>query len=158
MTTQESEIVDASEEDIESLIELLREYLPEQCKLDASFQIVDDWETECRKSLKKLFSNENYFIRFLKLSDENIGFITFGINVAPLFIKSKQGYISDIFIVKRYRRRGFGKKLALNAIESLKGKGVDNIQLNTIKVNEETMNFWEALGFETYMYRMKKEV
>ena len=83
-------------------------------------------------------NNDKYYF-MVKDNNEIIGFMN-------AEIENNKGMF-DIGLCKRYRNKGFGKKLLETAIKFLNDKGVDKIELIVIEKNKIAHNMYKKRGF-----------
>jgi ribosomal protein S18 acetylase RimI-like enzyme len=74
----------------------------------------------------------------------------------PIFRVKRGGFISDLAVTSRYRRRGIGGKMLEKIVEWFASRGLDRIELRVAAHNEIGYNFWKKHGFEDYMHVMYK--
>lgn len=95
----------------------------------------------------------NYFFnkQFIYLAEDNqkiVGFITGEIFKKKAWYTVQLGSINNLYVIEEYRNNGIGKKLMQIMIDSLKEKGITNIELNTFSGNVDAIKFYEKLGFK----------
>ncbi|RLG59523.1 ribosomal-protein-alanine N-acetyltransferase [Candidatus Geothermarchaeota archaeon] len=64
------------------------------------------------------------------------------------FFRKEEGEIVSIAVKPKYRRKGIGKRLMLEAIRYLKSKGVKRVGLEVREGNKEAISFYELIGFK----------
>ncbi|XMB85440.1 GNAT family N-acetyltransferase [Mycoplasmatota bacterium WC44] len=60
---------------------------------------------------------------------------------------SNCGEIQAIYILKKYHRRCFGRKLVFKAVDKLRRDGFELVSLWVLSKNKETKKFYELCGF-----------
>jgi ribosomal protein S18 acetylase RimI-like enzyme len=69
------------------------------------------------------------------------------------------GYVEDLAVLERYRRRGVGRQLMLAAEAWAQRQGARSMLLNTHPKNEAALRFYrEAMGYETVGVTLRKPV
>lgn len=101
------------------------------------------------ETISKLLPNgkdsEGHLMRVLDIDDaSNIGFIWFGI--LPRMEKGSI-FLMDIMLDKRFRSKGYGKKLLTSMHSNLLEMGYTSIYLNVLRKNY-AMKLYEALGYK----------
>ena len=82
--------------------------------------------------------NCHYYI--IKDSKDPIGYIS-------ITFKNNDLFLNKFYVISSERGRGFGR-MAINFIESLaRGKGLEKITLRVNKLNKDTIDKYEKLGF-----------
>jgi ribosomal protein S18 acetylase RimI-like enzyme len=64
------------------------------------------------------------------------------------------GSIAEFYIRPAYRRQGYGRALAEQALAYLWQLDVDYIELEVLYGNDQALAFWGAVGFEISKYRL----
>lgn len=72
-----------------------------------------------------------------------------------LFQHVDAGFIADIFVDPAYRRLGLGRELVATLNQWFQHMGVEQVELQVAARNSEGMRFWEAVGGEPIMIRMR---
>jgi len=62
--------------------------------------------------------------------------------------EEKKGFIRELGVVPRFRRKGIGRKLAKKAIENLKGRGMETVQCWIRDDKSIPKHLCESLGFK----------
>jgi len=145
------------EDELLKVAGLWKEFMKYNTDFNASFAV--------NKKASEIFSRE--MLEKLKESDsrlsvaesegELIGFCYSYISQKPKYFKlHKFGFIGDLYVTPEYRRNGIGKALVEDAIDFFKKNKIKQIELLVARRNENTIKFWESLGFShllTWMYK-----
>jgi GNAT superfamily N-acetyltransferase len=59
-----------------------------------------------------------------------------------------EGLLTDMFIVSRYRRRGFGAEMIAAVRDFLRNAGVGALELQVTRANRRARLFYQRLGFK----------
>ena len=109
-----------------------------------------------REMLEKLKEPESH-LAVAESDGELIGFCYSYISQKPKYFKlEKFGFIGDLFVIPEYRRNGIGRALVNDAVDFFGKRKIKQIELLVAKKNENTIKFWESLGFNhllTWMYK-----
>lgn len=94
------------------------------------------------------FKDQEWF--FAILNREHVGYIGTGIDEKYDRERNvKSGWILDIGVLKRHRRRGIGTKLMLSGMKMLKAKGMTTVMLGVDDSNvTKAMKLYEKVGFK----------
>jgi ribosomal protein S18 acetylase RimI-like enzyme len=147
----------AREEELLKIAELWKAFMKYNRDFNKSFEI--------NKKAKEIFSRE--MIEKLEESDshlavaesdgELIGFCYSYISQKPKYFRlSKFGFIGDLYVIPEFRRNGVGRALVKDAVDFFNRKKIKQIELLVAMKNENTIKFWESLGFNhllTWMYK-----
>ena len=71
---------------------------------------------------------------------------------------ARKGYVSNLFIQKKYRNKGLGKKLLTASLKWLKQNKVKYISLEIHLKNKKALEFYRNLGFKDYTLKLAKKV
>lgn len=89
------------------------------------------------------FNDEGMYIA--ELSDEPAGIVNAYIDKMR---EEKKGFIRVLGVVPEFRRKGIGRKLAEQAIASLKERGMQTIQVGAVLDKPAGAKLWESMGFK----------
>ena len=112
-----------------------------------------------RKLLKKILKKRNggYFI--LEENKKPIGLSEFVIKKAEEWTRfKKEGYIAEIFILKKYRKKGYGKLLTKHIMDYLKNRGCDLLKIAVDMGNEPAHKLYSKLKFKDKGIMMYKPI
>ena len=68
------------------------------------------------------------------------------------------GRIEHIFVDEKYRKRGLGKKLMVDAEDCVKAWGVRRIKLTVTKENKAAASLYKRIGYNTTRIVMEKDL
>ncbi|GEM_PF-809363 len=89
--------------------------------------------------------------------DRLVGFLHAGLHVIPEFLGGGlAGRISHVFLSPGSRRRGVGRRMVEAAVEWLRARGADTVEVQVLSQNLSGLAFWEALGWKVELYQMRK--
>lgn len=57
-------------------------------------------------------------------------------------------YVKDLYVLPEWQSKGYGKKLLMHALRTMRGKGYMNAVLRTSENNSRARRFYEKFGFE----------
>lgn len=88
-----------------------------------------------------------------------LGYVIAGFHYeAPIFLRSRYGYIADMWVEPEHRGSGAAQALLEAALTFLKEQGVDRVQLEVMVNNEPGKHFWQKAGFEPFETVMRKDL
>jgi ribosomal protein S18 acetylase RimI-like enzyme len=120
--------------------------LPEQKKVQLLSLI------EKREYSRKQYFKPNQTVLIASINNESIGFIWYEI-IRSNFTNDDFGYILDIYVEEKYRKKGIGKDL----IDSMKNEiiklGIKRIDLS-VSNNNKAIKLYEEIGFVKTMQKM----
>ncbi|MEK7476117.1 MAG: GNAT family N-acetyltransferase [Candidatus Coatesbacteria bacterium] len=87
------------------------------------------------------------------------GYVQVGIRDAmrlPVLKRRRFGYVSNLGVGRRWRRRGVGRLLMQAAHQWLRQRHIREIELNVWSFNRGALRFYERLGYRFLSHRMGK--
>jgi glucosamine-phosphate N-acetyltransferase len=94
----------------------------------------------------------------LLVAEENNKIVGFGYAslIKNDILKTKvHGHINDMFVDKRYRRRGIAGKILQSFFEWFKKNGIKYAVLNVVSKNKIGYKAWTKYGFEDFVVRKR---
>ena len=70
----------------------------------------------------------------------------------------KKGYVSNLYVQKKYRNKGVGKKLLYASLKWLKENNVKYISLEIHLENKTALKFYRKYGFKDYTLKLAKKI
>jgi len=131
---------------LKSDISILQKYILEieQYHLDLSdFLIKNNNDVN-----DEYFFNKHIVSYLIKNEDVTIGFYRVQLNKKPNFTKGSVLFIDPIYIIKKFRNKGIGKKIITEIEDFAKSNNYVNIMLNVWSFNENATSFYSKNGFE----------
>jgi len=108
---------------------------------------------------KKKIENRKSRLLVAIIDDKIVGYILGWIKERPpVFRLKKIGYISDCFVVKKFRRKGIGEKLTQKMLTWFKTKRLNHVELVVTSKNKLGLTAWKNLGFEEYRKIMQRKI
>ena len=122
--------------DVGALFDLYRQFYKYKTNLKASTKYIRD----------RINQNESFiFICFYK--KEPAGFVQLYETFDSLNINKKL-ILYDLYVDKKYRKNGIGRKLMDRAKKLAKFKKIQNIELSTAKNNKKAQSLYESLDYK----------
>lgn len=105
-------------------------------------------------------ADETMLALLLTIDSRYVGYIlAFDLSSHPLIPNwERSGYITNLFVMDAYQRRGYGQRLVHTVCDWLKDRGVTQVMLNVDVDNPNGARFWETQGFHPILTRMKREL
>jgi ribosomal protein S18 acetylase RimI-like enzyme len=147
----------ARSDEFDKIGQLWSDFMALNAAFDSSFVL--------RQGARELFSKEmmercpdpDCLLSIAEDDGQMIGFCFSYVSRKPRYFKlDKFGFIGDLYVKPEYRRQGVGHELVKDAIRFLSRRKVKQIELLVAVRNEQTIKFWEAIGFSellTWMYK-----
>lgn len=153
----------AAEQDYEGVAEIYEQ----STKLHAELEL--GWIREDRPfGIKKedfleIIDNKNklHTILVALVDDEIVGFAELSIKNEPeneYFEEKRFVWIDDIAVKEGYKRQGIGSKLLAASESWALNNGANAMELSARYANKDAIKFYDELGYETYIIRLKKKL
>lgn len=97
------------------------------------------------------------FIALNKDTNRIVGFCDGWVQKAGYLIYGKMGYVSDIYILKKYRRRGIATKL-IKELKWFKSKKIKCIYLEAYSKNRPAIKTYKSLAFKEIETKFRKVI
>lgn len=118
-------------------------------EFDALLKVRDDIKEQTTIYVKNSLSSNNSFIIVAEHNKKIIGVLKAEIRERLFYYPTKEGYISEFYIMPEYRRRGLGKELLKFSIEKLKEKGAEIVTAEFPTQNKIASDFYAKQGFRS---------
>jgi len=145
-------------EDVPGLVSLWVEFMDYHSALDSDFvrtlDSVEKWtsyiSTQIAENAVRIFVAESEAVI--------VGYIVAMVESYPPIITIKNyGFIQEIAVTEKYRRRGIAHLLFETAEEWLRSVGLQRIELKIDVANELSRSFWKKEGFERHTETLIKK-
>lgn len=111
------------------------------------------------KYVEELISMENSLVLVAESDYDIVGYCLCKIEEKPpVYQNITIGEIDNLAVLEEYQRMGVGEKLFQEALKWFKERGIKRIELMATINNEKSNNFWQKMGFETFMRVMGREI
>ena len=92
-----------------------------------------------------LFNKKIAKCKFILEDNKEVGFALYFYNFSTF--KGKAGlYLEDIYILKEYRNKGYGKALFLDLLKEAKENNLGRMEWTCLNWNEPSIKFYKGLG------------
>jgi ribosomal protein S18 acetylase RimI-like enzyme len=149
----------AKQEDFEDLKEIKLLSKKEEFKYSDSIRLVEENKEHYHKYLEKDLRYENRGL-FIAIEKKKIIGMILAQYFKPLPISKykKKGYISNLYILEQYRKKGIGKKLIERSLDWLKKNNTEYVSLEIHIDNEDAKKIYKKFGFKNYTLKMVREL
>lgn len=76
----------------------------------------------------------------------------------PILVETQRAEITDVGVRPAYRRRGIGRALVEEAMDWVRDRGVERIEIQVASGNVEGEGFWRSLGYTDLMSVLHKRL
>lgn len=152
-------IREAARRDVAAITALWKEMMDFHGAQDPRFRFSPDATREFERHLVATLKSRGARVFVAEGEGEVIGYILGEIHVRkPIYPVGKYGFISDICVTARWRRRGIGRALVERLIAWFLRNDVTAIELFVAEANPVSMAFWEAMGFSDYLRMLRLDL
>lgn len=146
----------AKPKDIEQVTEYGVSLLKQHYDFDSYFAPAKNVHEVYQKFFKSCIHAKN---RNLLIAEENGKIVGYAVGELgsrpPVFKIRKFGFISDVFVEKKFRKQGISKQFLLELKKWFKSKNLKHIELTVHVKNEVGKKAWGKYGFEDYIIKKK---
>ena len=108
------------------------------------------------KFIKKNVNNKDFLILIVYDGKKPIAYcISLIKKNIPIYKIKKYGYVSDLYVDKKYRGKGIGKKLLKKSKEFFRKNKLKFMSLEINHNNDPSIKFYEKYGFKEYYKSMR---
>lgn len=104
-----------------------------------------NFELPSNKHLQELLDKEDFFVFVALYEGTIVGGLT-AYSLTQYFSESPLVYIYDVAVLKKYQRKGIGKKLLLGITDYCKDMGIEEIIVQADEADEHAIEFYHSTG------------
>lgn len=96
-----------------------------------------------------------------QVRDQLVGLIYVAIRESPelpIFVRRRYAVVDNVVVTREFQRAGIGRALMEKAHEWAVAEGAESIELNVWEFNQEAIEFYKSLGYETTSRKMNKRL
>jgi ribosomal protein S18 acetylase RimI-like enzyme len=154
-----SSVREATDRDIDRVVELWAEHVDFHGELDPRFKRGDGSEAGFRDHLMRNLGRAEFLLLVAEAENEIVGFLHGELLQHPPCLAERiRGFISDLAVSSEWQRAGFGSALLEEGMAWFAGKGVPTVELKVLMSNPKAMGFWRGAGFEAYMQTFRTSI
>jgi len=153
------EIRKATVKDLDGILRLNFElFKKEYREYDKTLDL--DWtQRGGEKYFRNRIAKSDGFVAVAESGGKLVGYLCGGMpKMEAHRIKMKHAELENMFVDKRFRRQGVGKKLAEEFLNWCRENKADYVSVSASYENEEGIHFYRKLGFENYEIVLEMKV
>jgi ribosomal protein S18 acetylase RimI-like enzyme len=151
-TTEAVAIRSATASDVPGVAALWNAIHAHHVPLDPQFRVRPDAERALAALLDEALREADSAVFVGEDASGIIGFCAARLRSAPaLLVETGRAEITELYVRDADRRRGAGRALVDAALEWVRGRGIDRVEVRVAARNAEGQAFWRALGFGDLM-------
>jgi len=145
--------------DLDPVVALWREMMEEHAARDPRFRFVPDADAEFARHARQVARSAEARVFVADVGGSVVGYVLAELqNRLPIYPVGRFGFISDLSVTTRFRRKGIGRGLADRAIMWCRAQGATSVELYAAECNPEASEFWNAVGFAPYLRMLRMEL
>jgi ribosomal-protein-alanine N-acetyltransferase len=108
-----------------------------------------------RRMLLEFASRMPDFVKIAEVEGKVAGYIWFRMFES---VVGPFGRVEDLFVEKKYRDRGIGRRLLSCAEDCLRSRGAGKLKLTVTETNEKAISLYRKMGYKVTRLRMEKDL
>ena len=146
-------------EDFPFVLEMVRNLARHHHQLDPFYRTPEEMK-DLKENIRGWLKERKGKVLIVEIDNKIVGYIRGSFKKIPYYARENEliATVDDIFIKKEYRLQTIGKNLFDELLKWFKSKKATALMLNVDVRNESAIKFWEKMGFEKFVLRMKKEI
>lgn len=147
--------------DVETITKMVIGIAKLEQKTSLLFRALDksklkEFEKYVRNGVKRKNTN---FVLVAEAQGRIIGFIYCMTQKKPIVYKVKKlGYIRDLFVLPKYRKKGIAKLLIQEVEKEFKKRKLKHIALDVLVGNKQAIKVYKKIGFKEFGKDMRKTI
>jgi len=144
--------------DIPGITALWLEFMDVHAAIDPRFPLSEDAEQKFQSYINQVLADQNAFVLVAEADSSLLGYCLARVSQHPaVFTKQTYGYINDLFVTSRQRRKGIGQALFEATATALYNRGIPDLEVSLVPRNEIASSFWRKLGFTLRLETLRLE-
>ncbi len=145
-------IRDAQPRDLDRVAALWTAITDHHREIDPLFTMRPDADSALRDLLEAMHRDPETLILVYDDAGDLPGMLIARIDQQPpIMCETQRAEITDLGVREAERRRGIGAVLVDAALDWIRASGVDRVEVNVARANQEGQAFWRARGFGDLM-------
>ena len=108
---------------------------------------------------KELINRDDGLLIVAKSDNQIVGYCASKISEKPpVYAELRYGEIENLAVSRDFQRQGVGEKLFQETVKWLQKRNIKRIEIMVTIRNPKSNNFWQKMGFKTFMKTMDKEI
>lgn len=147
---------EATQQDVERVVELWGEHVDFHAECDPRFQRVDGSEDGFAQHMRAKLDEADYLLLVAEVEGEVVGFLNGQLlQYPPCFVRREHGFMDNMAVSSRWQRKGIGSALLEKAMAWFAANGVPTVEGKVLLSNPVAMGFWRKTRFQPYMQTIR---
>ena len=126
-------------------------------EFDPLFKVHEDLKSAAMKYVSETFGNPDKMMLVAEEKGKVVGVLRAEIRHRPFYEPSREGFITEFYILPEFRRKALGHEILEKASVELKNMGAQIIVGDVPSQNEIAVRFYTKRGFRTLVQHMGKK-
>ncbi|MGC8668210.1 MAG: GNAT family N-acetyltransferase [Chthonomonadales bacterium] len=124
---------------------------------DARFRFGADVDRDLKRHFLEAMASRQALVLVAEAEGAVVGYALGWLqNRRPIYPAGRYGFISDLFVLPQWRRRGIGRGLVAAILEWFAARDATDVELFVAHANPDARAFWAAMGFEPFLDLVRK--
>lgn len=147
------EIIEATDSHVPKIIKIWVEFMDYHRDIDPFFKRRKDGHKNAEMFIRDSLKSEDSLVLVAIEDGKVAGYSIAVISKHPPVLESeKYGFIEDMAIKSKYRRKGIGTEMLTRILEWFESKDINRIELKVLPENHPGYSFWKKHGFRNYIH------
>jgi ribosomal protein S18 acetylase RimI-like enzyme len=126
-------------------------------EFDPLFNVGQDLKANAMKTVSDTFGSREKLMLVAEEEGKVVGFLRAEMRHRPFYEPSKEGFITEFYILPEFRRKALGHEILDRASAELKKMGAQIIVADVPSQNEIAVRFYTKRGFRSLVQHMGKK-
>lgn len=126
-------------------------------EFDPLFAVREDLKSTAMKYVSETLGNPDKLMLVAEEEGKVVGVLRAEMRHRPFYEPSREGFITEFYILPEFRRKALGHEILDKASEELKNKGAQIIVADVPSQNEIAVRFYTKRGYRSISQHMGKK-
>lgn len=115
---------------------------------EPGFVLAPGWEALQRGWVRRVLTDTDWYVALATIAGQPAGCLMATLEDAPpIYVLSRRGFLSDVWVEEAWRRRGVARALVEAAETWFREQGVARVELTVAAANAPGKAVWRRLGY-----------
>lgn len=149
----------ARRSDLPVLMNLWHQMMDLHRERDARFRFDKDVDRDLKRHFLEALGSRQAIVLVAEAEGTLAGYVLGWLHQRrPIYPAGRYGFISDLYVVPAWRRKGIGGSLVQAAMDWLAKAGATDVELFVAEANPDAQSFWTSMGFEPFLRLVRRSV
>ncbi len=134
--------------DFEALVAMMERTGRLHATFEEGFTLAPGWAAMQRGWLARVVGDPDWYVALAFVGGEAVGCVMATAEYhPPIYVHPHRGWLSDVWVEERWRRRGVARTLIAAAEDWLREQGISRIELSVAQANTAAQAVYARLGY-----------